>query len=50
MNYYNENKKLTSLINKLWEQKFTNKIGDAMVSESSCDITDIAENEETFLK
>jgi len=49
MNYYNENKKLTSLINKLWEQKFTNKIGDA-VSDSSCDITDIAENEETFLK
>jgi hypothetical protein len=49
MNFYNDNKKLTSLINKLWEQKFTNKIEDAVI-DSSCDITDIAENEETFLK
>ena len=50
MSYFNENKKLTSLINKLWEQKHTSKIED-ISTDYSCDMTtDICKNEEKFFK
>ena len=48
MNFFAENQKLTGLINKLWEQKYTNKMADT--TTDSCDMTDITESEENYIK